>query len=471
MAGGNIRQRLITTGMDFKASAPFFSPKRDGAACGRQGLLPDRHNTYKWLHSVICCKRLVIPLPRRLVQSSPPKTEKYEEDIVVKPSVLAVVCGMLLPLAAQAAATPAQVPALTPPPIDAASYVLMDYTTGQILAQDHADERRNPASLTKLMTGLVVDHALDQHKIGLDDVVTVGQDAWGAGNPVFKGSSLMFLKPGDRVTVRDLSRGIIIDSGNDACVAMADYVAGSQAAFVQLMNQKAAQLGLKNTHFETVHGLDAPGQFTTAGDLAQISRAIIMSEPAEYHMYSEKSLTWNGITQQNRNGLLWDKTLHVDGLKTGHTASAGFNIIASATEGNRRMIAVVMGGKSSKGREEQARKLLTWGLRDFDTVQVFKAGAALGNETVWYGDKSQVQVGVQQDHALSLPKGEVQKLKAQYVLNGKRLEAPLKAGQTVGEVRISDDGKLLETLPLVALQPVNQGGIFSRLVDYIKLKV
>lgn len=135
------------------------------------------------------------------------------------------------------------------------------------------------------------------------------------------------------------------------------------------------------------------------------------------------------------------------------------------------MIAVVMGGKSSKGREEQARKLLTWGLRDFDTVQVFKAGAALGNETVWYGDKSQVQVGVQQDHALSLPKGEVQKLKAQYVLNGKRLEAPLKAGQTVGEVRISDDGKLLETLPLVALQPVNQGGIFSRLVDYIKLKV
>lgn len=389
----------------------------------------------------------------------------------MKPSVLAVVCGMLLPLAAQAAAAPAQSVALTPPAIDAASYVLMDSVTGQILAQDHADERRNPASLTKLMTGLVVDHALDQHKISLDDVVTVGQDAWGAGNPVFKGSSLMFLKPGDRVTVRDLSRGIIIDSGNDACVAMADYVAGSQSAFVQLMNQKAAQLGLKNTHFETVHGLDAPGQFTTAGDLAQIARAIILSEPEEYHMYSEKSLTWNGITQQNRNGLLWDKTLHVDGLKTGHTASAGFNIIASATEGNRRMIAVVMGGKSSKGREEQARKLLTWGLRDFDTVQVFKAGAALGNEAVWYGDKSQVQVGVSQDHVLSLPKGEMEKLKAQYVLNDKRLEAPLKAGQAVGEVHLSDNGRQLATLPLVALQPVNQGGVFSRLADYVKLKL
>ncbi|MGO2463810.1 MAG: serine hydrolase, partial [Serratia proteamaculans] len=225
----------------------------------------------------------------------------------MKRSVLVVITGVLLPLAVQAADAPQSFPLNTPPAIDAASYVLMDYTTGQVLAQANADQRRNPASLTKLMTGLVIDHALDQHKIGLDDVVAVGKDAWAQGNPVFKGSSLMFLKPGDRVTVRDLSRGIIIDSGNDACVAMADYVAGSQAAFVKLMNEKSAQLGLQNTHFETVHGLDAPGQFTTAGDLAVISRAIIMSEPAEYHMYSEKSLTWNGITQQNRNGLLWDK--------------------------------------------------------------------------------------------------------------------------------------------------------------------
>ena len=230
----------------------------------------------------------------------------------MKRSVWVMIAGMLVPLAVQAADVPSSIAQNTPPAIDAASYVLMDYTTGQVLAQANADQRRNPASLTKLMTGLVIDHALDQHKIGLDDVVTVGNDAWAQGNPVFKGSSLMFLKPGDRVTVRDLSRGIIIDSGNDACVAMADYVAGSQAAFVKLMNEKSAQLGLQNTHFETVHGLDAPGQFTTAGDLAVISRAIIMSEPAEYHMYSEKSLTWNGITQQNRNGLLWDKNLRTE---------------------------------------------------------------------------------------------------------------------------------------------------------------
>ncbi|MDW5498418.1 serine-type D-Ala-D-Ala carboxypeptidase DacD [Pseudomonas lundensis] len=389
----------------------------------------------------------------------------------MKRSVLVVITGILLPLAVQAADAPLSFPLNTPPAIDAASYVLMDYTTGQVLAQTNADQRRNPASLTKLMTGLVIDHALDQHKIGLDDVVTVGKDAWAEGNPVFKGSSLMFLKPGDRVTVRDLSRGIIIDSGNDACVAMADYVAGSQAAFVKLMNEKSAQLGLQNTHFETVHGLDAPGQFTTAGDLAVISRAIIMSEPAEYHMYSEKSLSWNGITQQNRNGLLWDKNLRVDGLKTGHTESAGFNIIASATEGDRRLIAVVMGGKSSKGREEQARKLLTWGLRDFATVHLFSAGQSLGQEKVWYGDRHEVAVGSAQDQYLSLPKSEADKLKAQYVVNTPRLDAPLKQGQSIGEIRISDNGKVLKTLPLVALQPVNQGGMFSRLMDYLKLKV
>ncbi|CAI2407628.1 serine-type D-Ala-D-Ala carboxypeptidase DacD [Serratia liquefaciens] len=389
----------------------------------------------------------------------------------MKRSVWVMVAGMLVPLAAQAADVPFSIPQNTPPAIDAASYVLMDYTTGQVLAQANADQRRNPASLTKLMTGLVIDHALDQHKIGLDDVVTVGKDAWAQGNPVFKGSSLMFLKPGDRVTVRDLSRGIIIDSGNDACVAMADYVAGSQAAFVKLMNEKSAQLGLQNTHFETVHGLDAPGQFTTAGDLAVISRAIIMSEPAEYHMYSEKSLTWNGITQQNRNGLLWDKNLQVDGLKTGHTASAGFNIIASATEGDRRLIAVVMGGKSSKGREEQARKLLTWGLRDFATVHLFSAGQNLGQEKVWYGDRHEVAVGSAKEEYLSLPKSEADKLKAQYVVSASRLDAPLTQGQTIGEIRISDNGKLLKTLPLVALQPVQQGGAFSRLMDFIKLKI
>ena len=360
---------------------------------------------------------------------------------------------------------------MTAPAIDAASWVLMDATTGQILTAGNPDERRNPASLTKLMTGYVVDRAIDKKRITREDMVTVGQDAWGAVNPVFKGSSLMFLKPGEKVSVRDLSRGVIIDSGNDACVALADYVAGSQANFVTLMNQYVEKLGLANTHFETVHGLDAPGQFTTARDLAKLSRAIISGEPDFYQMYSEKSLTWNGITQQNRNGLLWDKTLHVDGLKTGHTESAGFNIIASSVDGQRRLIAVVMGGKSTKGREEQARKLLTWGQNNFDTVQLFHAGKEIGHENVWYGNPHRISLGSENDVFLTLPRTEVQKVKARYVIDRKDLEAPIKLHEQVGTIQLVDGDKPLASYPLVALQPVAEAGVITRISDYIKRKL
>ncbi|WP_208717191.1 serine-type D-Ala-D-Ala carboxypeptidase DacD [Pantoea cypripedii] len=360
---------------------------------------------------------------------------------------------------------------LTPPSIDAASWVLMDATTGQILTAGNPDEERNPASLTKLMTGYVVDRAIDQHKITRDDVVTVGKDAWAAGNPVFKGSSLMFLKPGDKVTVRDLSRGVIIDSGNDACVALADYVAGSQQNFVDIMNSYVQKLGLTHTHFETVHGLDAPGQHSTARDLAVLARAIIHGEPDFYAMYSEKTLTWNGITQNNRVGLLWDNNLHVDGMKTGHTETAGFNIIASNIIGQHRLIAVIMGGKSPKGREEQARKLLVWGQNNFDTVQLFHAGKKIGTENVWYGNPHQVDVGTTQDIYLSLPRSEVQNVKAKYVIDRKDLEAPLKANEQVGEIQVMDKDKQLASYPLYALTAVNKAGIVTRIEDYLKQKL
>ena len=382
-----------------------------------------------------------------------------------------VSCSVLLAFAfvAQADEDPLSFP-MTAPAIDAASWVLMDATTGQVLTQGNADERRNPASLTKLMTGYVVDRAIDAKRITRDDMVTVGKDAWAAGNPVFKGSSLMFLKPGEKVSVRDLSRGVIIDSGNDACVALADYVAGSQSAFVDQMNQYVQKLGLTNTHFETVHGLDAPGQYTTAADLAKLSRAIISGEPDFYQMYSEKSLTWNGITQQNRNGLLWDKTLHVDGLKTGHTESAGFNIIASSVDGQRRLIAVVMGGKSPKGREEQARKLLIWGQNNFDTVQLFHAGKEIGHETVWYGNPHQVSVGSDKDVYLSLPRDEVKKIKAKYVIERKNLTAPLQAHEQVGSIQLVDGDKQLASYPLVTLQEIKEAGMLTRIQDYLKQK-
>ncbi len=356
------------------------------------------------------------------------------------------------------------------PAIQAGSWVLMDYTTGQILNAGNEHQQRNPASLTKLMTAYVVDRAIDSGRISSNDMVTVGRDAWAKGNPVFEGSSLMFLKPGDRLTVRDLSRGMIIDSGNDACVALADYIAGGQPQFVKMMNDYVKKLGLTDTNFETVHGLDAPGQHSSAYDLAVLSRAIIHGEPEVYKMYSEKSLTWNGITQQNRNGLLWDKTMNVDGLKTGHTSGAGFNLIASAVDGNRRLIAVVMGAESPKGREEQARKLLQWGQHNFSTVQILTKGKQVGLERIWYGDKEKISLGTDQDYWLALPKAEIQNIKAKYVLDRKELEAPIAANQRVGEIELYDRDKIVARWPLVTLESVEKGGIFSRFSDWLKHK-
>lgn len=358
-----------------------------------------------------------------------------------------------------------------PPAINAGAWVLMDYTTGQILTAGNEHQQRNPASLTKLMTGYVVDRAIDSHRISPTDIVTVGRDAWAKDNPVFVGSSLMFLKEGDRVSVRDLSRGLIVDSGNDACVALADYIAGGQPQFVAMMNSYVEKLKLKDTHFETVHGLDAPGQHSSAYDLAVLSRAIIHGEPEFYHMYSEKSLTWNGITQQNRNGLLWDKTMNIDGLKTGHTSGAGFNLIASAVDGQRRLIAVVMGAESAKGREDQARKLLQWGQQNFDTVQVLRSGKQVGVERIWYGDKEKISLGTEQDFWMALPKAEVQNIKAKYILDKKELVAPIAAHQRVGEIELYDRDKLVAHWPLVTLESVSKGSVFSRLSDYFHHKV
>ena len=252
-----------------------------------------------------------------------------------------------------------------------------------------------------------------------------------------------------------------------ACVALADHVAGSQPQFVKMMNDYVQKLNLRDTHFETVHGLDAPGQHSSAYDLAVLSRAIIHGEPEFYHMYSEKSLTWNGITQQNRNGLLWDKTMNVDGLKTGHTSGAGFNLIASAVDGQRRLIAVVMGADSPKGREDQARKLLHWGQQNFDTVQILHNGKKVGTERIWYGDKEQVKLGTDQDFWLALPKAEVPNIKAKYVLDKKELEAPIAAHQRVGEIQLYDRDKVVAHWPLVTLEAVDKGGLFSRMSDYL----
>ncbi|MEX0447850.1 D-alanyl-D-alanine carboxypeptidase DacA [Xenorhabdus sp. SGI246] len=355
------------------------------------------------------------------------------------------------------------------PQIDAEAYILIDYNSGKILAEKNSDVRRDPASLTKMMTSYVIGQAIKSGKIGPNDIVTVGKDAWATGNPVFKGSSLMFLKPGDQVSVAMLSRGINLQSGNDACVAMADYVAGSQDAFVSLMNKYVQSLGLKNTYFQTVHGLDAEGQYSSAHDMALIGQALIRDVPDEYAIYKEKEFTYNNIRQPNRNGLLWDKSLNVDGIKTGHTSGAGYNLVSSATEGNMRLIATVMGSPTFKGRETDSKKLLTWGFRFFETVSPLRADKEFASEPVWFGDIDKIQLGVEKDVYLTIPRGRLKDLKASYVLNSNELHAPLAKDQVVGTINFQLDGKTIEQRPLVVMQEVKEGGFFSRIFDYIRL--
>ena len=355
------------------------------------------------------------------------------------------------------------------PQIDAESYILIDYNSGKVLAEQNADARRDPASLTKMMTSYVIGQAMKAGKFKETDLVTIGNDAWATGNPVFKGSSLMFLKPGMQVPVSQLIRGINLQSGNDACVAMADFAAGSQDAFVGLMNSYVSALGLKNSHFQTVHGLDAEGQYSSARDMALIGQALIRDVPNEYSIYKEKEFTFNGIRQTNRNGLLWDNSLNVDGIKTGHTDKAGYNLVASATEGQMRLISAVMGGRTFKGRETESKKLLTWGFRFFETVNPLKAGKEFASEPVWFGDNDRASLGVDKDLYLTIPRGRMKDLKASYVLNTTELHAPLQKKQVVGTINFQLDGKTIDQRPLVVLEEIPEGNFFGKIIDYIKL--
>lgn len=356
------------------------------------------------------------------------------------------------------------------PDVDARAWILMDYHSGKVLAEGNADEKLDPASLTKLMTSYVVGQALKAGKIHLDDKVTVGKDAWATGNPALRGSSLMFLKPGDQVSVAGLNKGVIIQSGNDASIAIADYVAGSQDAFVGLMNGYAKRLGLTSTTFKTVHGLDAPGQFSTARDMALLGKALIHDVPDEYAIHKEKEFTFNKIRQPNRNRLLWSSSMNVDGMKTGTTAGAGYNLVASATQGDMRLISVVLGAKTDGIRFRESEKLLTWGFRFFETVTPIKPDAAFVNQRVWFGDSSEVKLGAGEAGSVTIPKGQLKNLKATYTLTSPQLTAPLKQGQVVGTIDFQLNGKNIEQRPLVVMEAVNEGGFFSRMWDFVLMK-
>ena len=361
---------------------------------------------------------------------------------------------------------PAPVALPSPPQIAAKAYLLMDFHTGQILTGSNEHERLPPASLTKMMTSYVIGQELKAGRIKPSDMVTISQNAWSKN---YSDSSKMFIEVGKQVSVDNLNKGIIIQSGNDACIAMAEHVAGSEDSFASLMNQWADRIGMKETHFVNAHGLYNVDHYSSAYDMALLGQALIRDLPEEYKIYSQKDFSFNGITQHNRNRLLWDKSLAVDGIKTGHVSEVGFNLVASATgPDNMRLISVVIGSGSEAQRAEESKKLLTYGFRFYQNVTPYKQGAELASQRIWMGDKSEIKLGTDRDISLLLPRNSSGKLKADFQLNGE-LDAPIKKGEQVGTIFLKLDDKEVAQYPLVALEEVNQGSLFSRLWDYLVL--
>lgn len=362
--------------------------------------------------------------------------------------------------------TDAKVLVPNPPSVNAKAYILMDAQTGKVLAENNADEQLNPASLTKMMTSYVIGQEVQKGNIALTDMVTVSRNAWAKNFPE---SSKMFIEVGKEVSVADLNRGIIIQSGNDACVAMAEHIAGSEEQFAQLMNLYAEQIGLSNSFFVNSHGLTATGHLSTARDMAMLGQALINDVPEEYAIYKEKDFTYNNISQINRNALLWDKSLTVDGIKTGHTDAAGYSLVASAVEGDMRLISVVMGANSQRARKVESKKLLSYGFRFFETLTAYEAGTEFAKQRIYMGDKDQVSLGINQSTAITIPRGYREKLKASFMLD-KPLEAPINKGEVVGTLTIKIEDDVVTTYPLVALDQVNEGGMFKRMSDYFRKK-
>jgi serine-type D-Ala-D-Ala carboxypeptidase (penicillin-binding protein 5/6) len=357
---------------------------------------------------------------------------------------------------------------LPSPTLAAKSWLLMDATSGQVVASQEPNLRIEPASLTKVMTAYVVFGALKDKRLDLQQKVNVSTRAW----KVDASSSKMFIDPATPVSISDLLHGLMVQSGNDAAVALAEAVSGDEAAFVVQMNREAERMGMKSTRFANPHGLPSPDNYSTAQDLATLAAHVIADYPEFYKIDSVKSFTYNKITQPNRNRLLWlDPT--VDGMKTGHTEAAGYCMIASAkrpngSSGDRRMISVVLGTASDQVRAQESQKLLNWGFQNFDTVKLYAKGQAVATPEVWKGAQSQVKIGFTRDMYATVPKGLAGKLKP--VLERKDpLVAPIAENSKVGTLKMMVDGKPLMDLPVVALEQVNQASIFGRAWDSVRL--
>jgi D-alanyl-D-alanine carboxypeptidase (penicillin-binding protein 5/6) len=359
----------------------------------------------------------------------------------------------------------AQAAVVTPKPsaptVAAKAHVLIDYDSGRVLAEENADERLPPASITKLMTSYVVSHELHSGNIGLDDEVLISEKAWRMIG------SRSFIKVNTKVSVEALLRGMIVQSGNDAAVALAEHIAGSEEVFAQMMNQYAQQLGMFGTNYMNATGLPDPEHYTTARDIATLSAALIRDFPEHYAWYAEKEFTYNDITQHNRNKLLW-RDNSVDGLKTGHTEEAGFCLAASAKRGDMRLITVVLGTRSENARAQETQKLLNYGFRFFETHQLYQANATITDTKVWKGAQDQLALGLAKNLTVTVPRGQYDDLAATTNIQ-QPVIAPIEAGAQLGEVEIRLGDEVIAKQPLVALTTIEKGSWWRRLVDEILL--
>ncbi|MGQ7247516.1 D-alanyl-D-alanine carboxypeptidase family protein [Halomonas sp. V046] len=347
-----------------------------------------------------------------------------------------------------------------PPQLAAKSWILIDANSGRVLAEHNSDERLPPASLTKLMTAYLAERELDRGNIQADDMVPISEKAWRTGG------SKMFVEVGTQVAVEDLLHGIVIVSGNDASVAMAEYLAGGEGPFADLMNQHAAQLGMENTHYENATGLPSENHYSSARDLMRLARHIILDYPEHYAIYRQKQFTYNGIEQANRNRLLW-RDPSVDGLKTGWTDEAGYCLVASGKRDDMRLISVVLGTSSDEARAQETQKLLSYGFRYYETLKLYDQGAVLNTPRVWEGASNELRVGVDKGVFMTVPRSRNAELTAKLNLDD-GLVAPIAAGQQVGsmEVRLGDE--VVGERPLVALEAIEQGGFFKRMFDKVQ---
>lgn len=350
-------------------------------------------------------------------------------------------------------------PVPAPPQLAAKAYVLMEYNSGRILVEHNADKAFEPASLTKIMTDYIVSDELAKGSLDPQEQVTVSERAWKMGG------SKMFIEVGKKVSVEDLIKGMVIQSGNDASVQLAETVAGSEETFVELMNQYAAHLGMRNTHFKNATGMPDPQHLSSAEDMALLARAFIRDFPEDYKIYAIKSFEFNGIKQNNRNGLLWSDE-SVDGMKTGHTQAAGYGLVASAVRDGMRLIAVVMGTNSANARLSSTAKLLSYGFRFFRTRELYAAEAPIDNLRVWSGAEKTVPVGLAEALNVAIPRGHEETLKTRLELN-RGVQAPLAKGDEVGRLRVIAGDDIVADEPVVALRDVEAGGLVPSVRDAI----